>query len=44
MVGYDYNILLTIFYVSYIAFEMPANILTKLVGPGKMLPIYVSVL
>jgi hypothetical protein len=44
MTGFDYNILLSVFFVSYILFEMPANILTKVVGPGKMIPIYVSAL
>lgn len=38
MKGYDYNIVLTCFYVSYIAFEIPANLLCKLVGPGWFLP------
>jgi hypothetical protein len=42
MTGYDYNILLTMFSVSYILFEIPANIITKIVGPGKTIPIMVS--
>jgi MFS family permease len=38
--GYDYNILLSIFYVSYIVFEIPANLFTKWLGPGKCIPLY----
>ncbi|KAJ9118392.1 hypothetical protein QFC24_006221 [Naganishia onofrii] len=38
--GFDYNILLSIFYVSYIAFEIPANLFTKWLGPGKAIPLY----
>jgi hypothetical protein len=36
--GYQYNILLTSFYVSYIVFEIPSNIACKWIGPGKWLP------
>ncbi|CAK9779510.1 MFS transporter [Cutaneotrichosporon oleaginosum] len=36
--GYQYNILLTSFYISYIVFEIPCNLLCKVVGPGKWLP------
>lgn len=36
--GYDYNIVLTIFYISYIVFEIPSNILCKMIGPGWFLP------
>lgn len=36
--GYQYNILLTCFYISYIIFEIPCNIICKIVGPGKWLP------
>lgn len=35
MSGYDYNVLLTSFYVAYIIFELPSNLLCKKVGPGK---------
>lgn len=35
MTGSDYNILLTAFYVAYIVFELPSNLLCKVVGPGK---------
>ena len=35
MSGSDYNILLTAFYVAYIVFELPSNLLCKVVGPGK---------
>lgn len=38
--GYDYNILLTAFYVAYIVFELPCQMLTKWWGPGKTLPIF----
>ncbi|KAJ9102006.1 hypothetical protein QFC19_004931 [Naganishia cerealis] len=38
--GFDYNVLLSIFYVSYIAFEIPANLFTKWLGPGKAIPLY----
>ncbi|KAB5582932.1 major facilitator superfamily domain-containing protein [Coniochaeta sp. 2T2.1] len=37
--GNDYNAVLSIFYVSYIVFEIPANIMCKWVGPGWFLPI-----
>jgi len=36
--GYDYNIILTAFYISYIIFEIPSNILCKLIGPGWFIP------
>lgn len=36
--SYDYNIVLTTFYISYIVFELPANILCKAIGPGKYIP------
>ncbi|KAJ9142506.1 MFS general substrate transporter [Pleurostoma richardsiae] len=36
--GYDYNIVLTVFYISYIIFEIPSNILCKWIGPGWYLP------
>ncbi|KAL0059967.1 hypothetical protein AAF712_013263 [Marasmius tenuissimus] len=36
--GYDYNVVLTSFYVSYILFEIPCNILCKKVGPGWFIP------
>ncbi|KAF2012909.1 MFS general substrate transporter [Aaosphaeria arxii CBS 175.79] len=36
--GYDYNIVLSIFYISYILFEIPATICCKLIGPGWFLP------
>ena len=29
MTGYDYNTLLSIFYISYIIFEIPANLCCK---------------
>ncbi|KAK7030402.1 hypothetical protein VNI00_014146 [Paramarasmius palmivorus] len=36
--GYDYNIVLTVFYVSYIIFEIPSNMACKYFGPGWFLP------
>lgn len=36
--GYQYNILLTAFYVSYIVFEIPSNIACKWIGPKIWLP------
>lgn len=38
LVGYDYNEVLSIFYISYILFEIPANILCKHIGPGWFIP------
>lgn len=38
LVGYDYNKLLSIFYVSYIVFEIPANMCCKWIGPGWFIP------
>ena len=36
--GYDYNIVLSVFYVSYIVFELPCNMACKYFGPGWFLP------
>ncbi|UPK92084.1 hypothetical protein LCI18_003019 [Fusarium solani-melongenae] len=36
--GYDYNQILSIFYISYIVFEIPSNIACKWIGPGWFLP------
>lgn len=38
MKGFDYNATLSIFYVSYIVFELPSNVLCKIVGPGWFIP------
>jgi MFS family permease len=38
MTGNDYNLVLSVFYISYIIFEIPANILCKWIGPGWFLP------
>ncbi|KAK4238349.1 major facilitator superfamily domain-containing protein [Achaetomium macrosporum] len=38
MKGYDYNALLSIFYISYIVFEIPSNIMCKWIGPGWFIP------
>ncbi|KAL5114261.1 hypothetical protein ACEQ8H_007870 [Pleosporales sp. CAS-2024a] len=37
--GYDYNTVLSVFYVSYILFEIPATMCCKLMGPGWFLPL-----
>lgn len=37
--GNGYNALLSIFYISYILFEIPANILCKWMGPGWFIPL-----
>jgi MFS family permease len=37
--SYDYNAVLSIFYISYIIFEIPANIACKWIGPGWFIPI-----
>jgi MFS family permease len=34
----DYNAVLSVFYVSYIIFEIPCNILCKKIGPGWFIP------
>ncbi|GAA5836740.1 hypothetical protein JCM11251_002714, partial [Rhodosporidiobolus azoricus] len=39
MTGYDYNILLTSFYVAYVVFEFPCQMLNKWVGPGRSIPV-----
>lgn len=36
--SYQYNVLLSVFYISYIVFEIPSTITAKLVGPGKWIP------
>ncbi|GAA5992284.1 hypothetical protein JCM10908_000406 [Rhodotorula pacifica] len=38
--GLDYNILLTSFYVAYVVAELPCQMLTKWIGPGKTIPIF----
>ncbi|KIW86568.1 hypothetical protein Z517_01966 [Fonsecaea pedrosoi CBS 271.37] len=35
---YDYNKVLTVFYVGYVVFEMPASFACKFFGPGWFLP------
>ncbi|KAL3423170.1 major facilitator superfamily transporter [Phlyctema vagabunda] len=39
LVKYEYNTILSIFYISYIIFEIPCNMLCKWMGPGWFLPI-----
>ena len=36
--GYDYNIVLSVFYISYILFEIPSNMACKWIGPGWYIP------
>lgn len=36
--GYDYNVIISCFYISYIVFEIPSNLLCKFIGPGWFLP------
>lgn len=36
--GYDYNLVLSVFYISYILFEIPGNALCKWMGPGWFIP------
>ncbi|KAK5081207.1 hypothetical protein LTR05_008001 [Lithohypha guttulata] len=36
--GYDYNTILSIFYISYILCELPGTMLCKYVGPGWFIP------
>lgn len=36
--GYDYNVILSVFYISYILFEIPATVTCKWMGPGWFLP------
>ncbi|KAL4929506.1 major facilitator superfamily domain-containing protein [Aspergillus undulatus] len=38
MTGNDFNVALSIFYISYILFEVPAIMLCKRIGPGWFLP------
>ena len=37
--GYDYNTVLSVFYISYIIFEIPSNMLCKWIGPGWYIPV-----
>ena len=39
LTGYDYNTVLSVFYISYIIFEIPCNMLCKWMGPGWFIPI-----
>lgn len=38
LTGYDYNTVLSVFYVSYILFEIPSNMACKWIGPGWYIP------
>ncbi|EMD93819.1 hypothetical protein COCC4DRAFT_180054 [Bipolaris maydis ATCC 48331] len=37
--GHDYNSVLSVFYISYIIFEIPSNMACKWMGPGWFIPI-----
>lgn len=39
MKGRDYSICLSVFFISYTLFEIPANMLCKVMGPGWFIPI-----
>ena len=39
MEGYDYNVIISVFYVSYIVFEIPSNLACKYIGPGWYIPL-----
>ena len=39
MKGFDYNVIITFFYISYILFEIPATMLCKYMGPGWFVPL-----
>ncbi|OAA52566.1 Major facilitator superfamily domain, general substrate transporter [Beauveria brongniartii RCEF 3172] len=39
MKGYDYNMIISIFYISYILCEIPCNVLCKWIGPGWFIPL-----
>ncbi|KAJ3477810.1 hypothetical protein NLG97_g8739 [Lecanicillium saksenae] len=38
MGGYQFNIALSVFYVSYILFEIPSNMMCKWMGPANFIP------
>lgn len=38
LTGYDYNTVLSVFYISYIVFEIPSNMACKALGPGWFIP------
>ncbi|KAI2608025.1 putative MFS transporter [Hypoxylon sp. NC1633] len=38
MSGNDYNVLLSIFFISYIVMEIPSNLACKWIGPGWFIP------
>jgi MFS family permease len=38
LTGYGYNAVLSVFYISYILFEIPSNIMCKWIGPGWFIP------
>lgn len=39
MKGYDYNLCITAFYISYVVFEIPSTIMCKWMGPGWFIPL-----
>ncbi|KAL7903915.1 major facilitator superfamily domain-containing protein [Trichoderma velutinum] len=38
LVGYRYNMILTVFFIFYLAVEIPSNVILKIVGPRWYLP------
>ncbi|KIX09184.1 uncharacterized protein Z518_00263 [Rhinocladiella mackenziei CBS 650.93] len=38
LTGYQYNQVLSVFYISYIVFEIPGNMACKWIGPGWFIP------
>ncbi|RKF61436.1 putative transporter [Golovinomyces cichoracearum] len=39
MTGFDFNKMLTAFYISYVFFEIPCNVICKWMGPGWFIPL-----
>ncbi|KAI5468105.1 major facilitator superfamily domain-containing protein [Mariannaea sp. PMI_226] len=37
--GNDYNLVLSVFYISYAVFEIPTTLLCKIIGPGWFIPL-----
>ncbi|KAJ5885509.1 hypothetical protein N7495_010019 [Penicillium taxi] len=38
LVGYDYNLVLSVYFISYTVFEIPCSLACKWIGPGWFLP------
>ncbi|KAK4057223.1 hypothetical protein OIO90_001718 [Microbotryomycetes sp. JL221] len=39
--GYGYNLILTSFYIAYVIAEIPSNLLCKVIGPGRFMPLLI---